>query len=60
MERDKMKTDLVALFLDRLPAMPHDEAERLIEDFNMDLEVIEPFVLVRFIGVFVIKLNIVV
>ena len=41
-----MKTDLVSLFLDRLPAMPHDEAEQLIEDFNIDLEVIEPFVLV--------------
>uniref|UniRef100_A0A914HBG3 Gelsolin-like domain-containing protein n=1 Tax=Globodera rostochiensis TaxID=31243 RepID=A0A914HBG3_GLORO len=45
MERDKMKTDLVALFLDRLPAMPHSDTEKIIEDFNMDLEVIEPFVL---------------
>jgi hypothetical protein len=24
MERDKMKTDLMALFLDRLTAMPHE------------------------------------
>jgi hypothetical protein len=46
MERDKMKTDLVSLFLDRLPAMAHEEADQLIEDFNMDLEVIESFVLV--------------
>ncbi|CAK5060797.1 unnamed protein product [Meloidogyne enterolobii] len=45
MERDKMKTDLVALFLDRLPTMPHEEADQLIEDFNLDLEVIESFVL---------------
>ncbi|CAK5077151.1 unnamed protein product [Meloidogyne enterolobii] len=48
MERDKMKTDLVALFLDRLPTMPHEEADQLIEDFNLDLEVIESFVLVFF------------
>lgn len=41
-----MKTDLVSLFLDRLPPMTHDEASQLIEDFNIDLEVIEPFVLV--------------
>ena len=46
MERDKMKTDLVSLFLDRLPTMPHEEADQLIEDFNLDLEVIESFVLV--------------
>jgi hypothetical protein len=46
MERDKMKTDLVSLFLDRLPTMSHEEADQLIEDFNLDLEVIEPFVLV--------------
>ncbi|KAF7636898.1 hypothetical protein Mgra_00003638 [Meloidogyne graminicola] len=45
MERDKMKTDLVALFLDRLPTMTHEEADQLIDDFNLDLEVIEPFVL---------------
>ncbi|KAL3090287.1 hypothetical protein niasHS_006739 [Heterodera schachtii] len=45
MERDKLKTDLVALFLDRLPAMPHSDTEKIIEDFNMDLEVIESFVL---------------
>ena len=45
MERDKMKTDLVALFLDRLPTMPHEEADTMIEECNEDLEVIEPFVL---------------
>lgn len=47
MERDKMKTDLVALFLDRLPAMSHEDAEQLVEEYNYDLDVIEPFVLVR-------------
>uniref|UniRef100_A0A915EFX3 Gelsolin-like domain-containing protein n=1 Tax=Ditylenchus dipsaci TaxID=166011 RepID=A0A915EFX3_9BILA len=45
MERDKMKTDLVALFLDRLPAMSHEDADQMIEECNEDLEVIEPFVL---------------
>ncbi|KAI1729403.1 gelsolin repeat domain-containing protein [Ditylenchus destructor] len=45
MERDKMKTDLVALFLDRLPAMTHEDADQMIEECNEDLEIIEPFVL---------------
>ena len=45
LERDKMKTDLVALFLDRLPAMSHEDADQMIMDCNADLEVIEPFVL---------------
>uniref|UniRef100_A0A7E4W5T9 Protein flightless-1-like protein n=1 Tax=Panagrellus redivivus TaxID=6233 RepID=A0A7E4W5T9_PANRE len=45
LERDKMKTDLVALFLDRLPAMSHEDADQMIEECNEDLEVIEAFVL---------------
>jgi len=45
LERDKMKTDLVALFLDRLPAMSHEDADEMIADCNEDLDVIEPFVL---------------
>lgn len=44
-----MKTDLVSLFLDRMPAMPHSDTDKLVEDFNMDLEVIEPFVLVSWV-----------
>lgn len=47
-ERDKIKTDLVALFLDRLPSMSHEDADQMIEECNGDLEVIEPFVLVNF------------
>lgn len=46
MERDKLKTDLVALFLDRLPPMSHEDSDQMIEECNEDLEVIEPFVLV--------------
>lgn len=49
MERDKMKTDLVSLFLDRLPPMSHEDADQMIEECNEDLEVIEPFVLVCWI-----------
>lgn len=57
MERDKMKTDLVALFLDRLPAMTHEDADQMIEECNEDLEIIEPFVLVsQFIKIFYIPL----
>lgn len=48
MERDKVKTDLVALFLDRLPSMSHEDADQMIEECNGDLEVIEPFVLVNY------------
>lgn len=48
MERDKMKTDLVSLFLERLPAMCHEDADQMIEECNEDLEVMEPFVLVCF------------
>uniref|UniRef100_A0A914YJP1 Gelsolin-like domain-containing protein n=1 Tax=Panagrolaimus superbus TaxID=310955 RepID=A0A914YJP1_9BILA len=45
LERDKMKTDLVALFLDRLPPMSHEDSDQMIMDCNADLEVIEAFVL---------------
>lgn len=45
MERDKMKTDLAALFLDRQQSMSEAESEQLLEDCNADLELIEPFVL---------------
>ncbi|CAI4229081.1 unnamed protein product [Auanema sp. JU1783] len=39
-----MKTDLAALFLDRQPAMSSEESEELLNDCNLDLELIEPFV----------------
>ncbi|XP_060578939.1 protein flightless-1 homolog isoform X2 [Ruditapes philippinarum] len=45
MERDKMKTDLSALFMARQPSMPRDEAEQLIEEWNEDLDGMEAFVL---------------
>ncbi|XP_052819033.1 protein flightless-1 homolog isoform X1 [Mya arenaria] len=45
MERDKMKTDLSALFMARQPAMPKEEAEQLIEEWNEDLDGMEAFVL---------------
>uniref|UniRef100_A0A914W4B2 Gelsolin-like domain-containing protein n=1 Tax=Plectus sambesii TaxID=2011161 RepID=A0A914W4B2_9BILA len=45
MERDKIKTDLAALFLDRQLNMPHEEANLLMEECNEDLELMEPFVL---------------
>ncbi|KAF8356657.1 fli-1 [Pristionchus pacificus] len=45
MERDKMKTDLAALFLDRQPPMSYEESEELLQECNEDLELIESFVL---------------
>ena len=45
MERDKIKTDLASLFLDRQLAMPHEEATLMMEECNEDLELMEPFVL---------------
>ncbi|KAL4240866.1 hypothetical protein ACF0H5_001651 [Mactra antiquata] len=45
MERDKLKTDLSALFMARQPSMPKDEAEQLIEEWNEDLDGMEAFVL---------------
>ncbi|KAK0418524.1 hypothetical protein QR680_013613 [Steinernema hermaphroditum] len=39
------KTDLLALFLDRQPAMPHEEADQILEECNEDLDLMEPFVL---------------
>lgn len=45
MERDKMKTDLASLFLERQPETPDDEADQLMQECNEDLELMEPFVL---------------
>lgn len=39
------KADLTALFTPRQPAMSMDEAVQLMEEWNEDLEVMEPFVL---------------
>ncbi|ELU16604.1 hypothetical protein CAPTEDRAFT_151582 [Capitella teleta] len=45
MERDKMKTDLSALFMPRQPTMPLEEAESLMQEWNEDLDGMESFVL---------------
>ncbi|KAK7111739.1 protein flightless-1 homolog [Littorina saxatilis] len=45
MERDKMQTDLSALFMPRQPTMPAGEAEQLMADWNEDLDGMESFVL---------------
>ncbi|XP_071129219.1 protein flightless-1 homolog isoform X5 [Mytilus edulis] len=45
MERDKMKTDLSALFMPRQPPMPMEEAEQMMQDWNEDLDGMEAFVL---------------
>ncbi|XP_046549598.1 protein flightless-1 homolog isoform X1 [Haliotis rubra] len=45
MERDKMKTDLSALFMPRQPGMSADEAETLASEWNEDLDGMESFVL---------------
>ena len=45
MEKDKLRTDLGALFLERQEEMSTDEAEQLMEECNEDLELMEPFVL---------------
>ncbi|XP_041364511.1 protein flightless-1 homolog isoform X2 [Gigantopelta aegis] len=45
MERDKLKTDLSALFLPRQPTMTEEEATQLSLDWNEDLDGMESFVL---------------
>ncbi|KAI8796832.1 protein flightless-1 [Biomphalaria glabrata] len=45
MEKDKMQTDLSALFMPRQPAMTEEEAEQLAADWNEDLDGMESFVL---------------
>lgn len=45
MERDKIKTDLTSLFLERQHVMSDEEAEQLMLECNEDLELMEPFVL---------------
>jgi hypothetical protein len=45
MEKDKMRTDLSALFLERQQVMCDTEAEQIITECNEDLEAMEPFVL---------------
>ncbi|XP_076458808.1 protein flightless-1 homolog isoform X1 [Babylonia areolata] len=45
MERDKLQTDLSALFMPRQPTMPAEEAEQLSADWNEDLDGMESFVL---------------
>jgi len=44
-ERDKIKTDLSALFMPRQPSMTTDEAEQLMQEWNEDLDGMENFVL---------------
>jgi len=44
-ERDRMKTDLSALFMPRQPAMSVDEADQLMTEWNEDLDGMESFVL---------------
>jgi len=44
-ERDRLKTDLSALFMPRQPAMTAEEAEELMQEWNEDLDGIESFVL---------------
>jgi len=44
-ERDRIKTDLSALFMPRQPAMTADEAEQLMLEWNEDLDGMENFVL---------------
>ncbi|CAJ0942651.1 unnamed protein product, partial [Mesorhabditis belari] len=45
LERDKMKTDLTHLFLERNPPMSSTDSEELLKECNEDLELIEGFVL---------------
>lgn len=45
MERDKIKTDLSALFVSRQPSMSNEEAEQLSQEWNEDLDGMESFVL---------------
>ncbi|XP_035825487.1 protein flightless-1 homolog isoform X3 [Aplysia californica] len=45
MEKDKLQTDLSALFMPRQPAMVEEEAEQLSADWNEDLDGMESFVL---------------
>ncbi|XP_035789195.1 protein flightless-1-like isoform X2 [Anopheles albimanus] len=44
-KQQQTKTDLAALFMPRQPAMTPVEAQQLAEDWNYDLDVMEPFVL---------------
>lgn len=46
MQRDKMKVETEALFTNRMSAFSHAESDILMEECNLDLEVIESFVLV--------------
>lgn len=43
--QQETRTDLAALFMPRQSAMPLAEAEQLEEDWNYDLDMMEPFVL---------------
>ncbi|GFS01023.1 protein flightless-1 homolog [Elysia marginata] len=45
MEKDRMQTDLSALFMPRQPAMTEEEAETLSSEWNEDLDGMESFVL---------------
>lgn len=45
MERDKIKTDLSALFMPRQPSIGNEEAEQLMTEWNEDLDGMECFVL---------------
>lgn len=45
MEKDKLQTDLSALFMPRQPSMTAEEAEQLSADWNEDLDGMESFVL---------------
>uniref|UniRef100_A0A5S6QHV9 Gelsolin-like domain-containing protein n=1 Tax=Trichuris muris TaxID=70415 RepID=A0A5S6QHV9_TRIMR len=45
MERDKIKTDLSSLFLERQQVINDEEADQMIQECNEDLELMEPFVL---------------
>lgn len=48
MQRDKMKVESEALFTSRMNPFSHEESDILMEECNLDLEVIESFVLVGF------------
>ncbi|KAI0215974.1 Flightless-1-like protein [Lamellibrachia satsuma] len=45
MQKDKIKTDLSALFMPRQPPMSNEEAEQLMQEWNEDLDGMESFVL---------------
>ncbi|XP_077979602.1 protein flightless-1 homolog isoform X2 [Glandiceps talaboti] len=44
-KKDQIKTDLSALFMPRQPPMSQSEADQLMEEWNEDLDSMEPFVL---------------